>query len=443
MPNNEHYPRTLIVGVHFSDKSGPGTFLGRLFSSWHKDCLATISSDPEPPDWRHCQRHYRTGELKFPFRSLSHKLLSVGRFGEMFPPELYGAIVTHTSTLSKESFVRRLARSLWRKLLRITSGGEIFFHVGPSPELLAWAREFKPDVLYGHCSGLNSVLFLYRIQQELKLPLVLHIMDDMSGTKYSKGLVAKLLRPRFKAEFSELMKSADIIIAICQEMANEYENRYMRPVLSFPIPVEMDAYMGIVRTQWNAGRPFRLQFGGRVGWALRESLVDIALAVSSLRKDGIDVVFDLLTFETESVPDECRILDGVNVKAAVPSAQLPYLQVEADVLVICLDFDPESILQAKYSMPSKLAGCMASGTPILVYGPVGSPVVEYARRESWGKVVDKRDIFVLKEAIQELIDYASLREQLGRKATRLATEKHDAKIVSDEIRNILNMVCRE
>jgi glycosyltransferase involved in cell wall biosynthesis len=122
---------------------------------------------------------------------------------------------------------------------------------------------------------------------------------------------------------------------------------------------------------------------------------------------------------------------------------LPYLQVEADVLVICLDFDPESILQAKYSMPSKLAGCMASGTPILVYGPVGSPVVEYARRESWGKVVDKRDIFVLKEAIQELIDYASLREQLGRKATRLATEKHDAKIVSDEIRNILNMVCRE
>lgn len=88
-------------------------------------------------------------------------------------------------------------------------------------------------------------------------------------------------------------------------------------------------------------------------------------------------------------------------------------------------------------MPSKMADCLASGTPILVYGPAGSPGVEYARREGWGKVVDQRDPAALRATLRELMDSASLREQLGRKAKRLATERHDVKTVSEEMRRIL------
>ncbi len=442
MTHKENYPKTLIIGVHFSDRSGPGTFLGRLFSAWPVDCLATISNNPEPPDWLRCHRHYRTGELKFPFRALSSKLLSVGRFGAMFPPEMPVATLGNPTVSSKLSLIRFIARGLWRTLLRFTNGGEFLFHVGPSPEQFVWVREFNPDVLYGHCSGLNSVLFLRRMQRALGLPLILHVMDDMSDTLYRKGLLAKLLRPRYEVEFRELIRSTNVTIAICQEMAEEYARRYNCSVMSLPIPVEIDIYKAVARTQWNADKPFRLQFGGRVGWALRDSLADIALAVSRLRKDGSEVVFDLLTFEPESVPYNCCVSNGVYVKAAVPSVELPALQAVADALVICLDFDPASILKAKYSMPSKIAGCLASGTPILVYGPIGSPVVEYARRENWGMVVDSRDITALETAIRELMNSAELREQLGRKAKKLALERHDAKIVSEEIRNILNMVCR-
>jgi len=159
-----------------------------------------------------------------------------------------------------------------------------------------------------------------------------------------------------------------------------------------------------------------------------------------LRQEGVDVVFDLLTFEPECLPACFRFLSGVIVQAAVSPAELPRHQVEADTLIICLDFDSESIRQARYSMPSKMAGCLASGTPILVYGPVNSPVVEYARREGWGKVVDSRDPMALQAAVRELMDSASLREHLGRIAKRLADERHDARAVSESMRAILQKV---
>lgn len=435
------YPRTLIVGAYFTEESGSGTFLGRLFSAWPTDRLATVGGGTQAPDWRRCQRHYQTGELRFPLRALSHWLLSAGRLGPMFPLASGAAPAQPATPLPKVSFGRRLARHPWGAFLRLIGGGDIIFRVGPSSQLLSWAREFQPEVLYGHCSSLYSVRLLRRMQQALGLPLVLHFMDDWSETNYRKGWMAKVLRPRFEAEFRELVRSADVTIAICQDMAKEYERRYQRQVLWLPMPVELAAYQDTARTQWTAGRPFRLRYGGRVGWAIHESLTDLAGAVHALRQNGADVVFDLATFQVEEVPTACLASAGVTVQAPGPLAELPRLQAEADVLVVCYDFDSESFRKAKYSMPSKLADCMASGTPILVYGPAGLPVVEYARRDGWGKVVDRRSPAVLRAAVRELMDSAALREQLGRKAKRLAAERHDARAVSEEMRCILTAVC--
>jgi glycosyltransferase involved in cell wall biosynthesis len=267
-------------------------------------------------------------------------------------------------------------------------------------------------------------------------------MDDFPEALYREGWASRSLRPRYLAEFAELVSSANVAIAICQEMAEEYEHRYRRPVAWLPMPVELGAYQAAARTQWTAGRPFRLRYGGRVGWAIRDSLADLAGVVHALRQEGADVAFDLVTFQTEEVPAACLASAGVTVQPLGPLADLPRLQAEADVQVICYDFDSKSFRQARYSMPAKLAACMASGTPILVYGPPGLPVIEYARREGWGKVVDCRDPVVLRAALLELMNSAALREQLGRTAQQLATERHDANTVSESARVILEKALR-
>ena len=368
--------------------------------------------------------------LRAPFKWLVPAIVS----GPVLPSA--SVFASSAKKAAKVSFSRRLAQYPWRVFLRFLGGGEALYRVGPSPELLAWVQEFRPEVLYGHCSDLNSIRFLCLMRQALDIPLVLHVMDDFPEAHYCKGMAAKFLRRRYLNEFAELVRSADITIAICQEMAEEYKERYQREIIWLPMPVEMDAYQDTARTRWTAGEPFLLRYGGRVGWAIQESLADVARAVHAARQAGANLAFDLVTFQMEQVPDACFAASGVSVQRPGSLADLPRMQAEADVLVICYDFDQESFRRARYSMPSKLADCMASGTPILVYGPAGLPVVEYARREGWGMVVDRRDPVALGLAVRELMDSTVLREKLGTTAQRLAAERHDATAVSREMQGI-------
>ena len=314
MGNDTNYPRTLIVGLQFSEQSGGGTFLGRLFTGWPTDCVATACLGNLPPDWRRCSRHYRTGDLEFRLKAPFKWLVSAIGSGQVLPSATAAAPLIAASP--DGSLGRRLAQYPWRMLLRILGGEEILNRVGPSPPLLEWVREFQPDILYGYCSSLNSVRFLRRMQLVLGLPLALHLMDDWPETLYREGWASRFLRPCYLAEFAELVRSADVVIAICQEMAEEYEKRYQRTILWLPQPVELGAYQSAARTQWTAGRPFRLRYGGRVGWAIRESLADLARAVHLLRQEGADVAFDLVTFQTKDVPAACLDSTGVVVQIA-------------------------------------------------------------------------------------------------------------------------------
>lgn len=435
MGADANFPRTLIVGAHFSEDSGVGTFLGRLFSAWPADRLATVCDSRERPDWRRCRLHYRAGGLEYRLRKPFGWLAPANESGRVLPPATVDAATNAAAAgVSRRG---RGTRRIRRAVRRLLGGGEFLYRIGPSPQLLAWVEDFRPEVLYGHCSTLDSVLFLRAMQRALKLPLVLHFMDDFPESLYREGWVSKFVRERYLAEFAGLVGSAAVRIAICEEMAQAYEKRYRRPVLWLPMPVELEAYQTAARTQWAAARPFRLRYGGRVGWAIRECLADLAAAVQTVRREGADVAFDIVTFQRDEVPAACRAAAGVSVHLPGPLADLPRSQAEADLLVICYDFDPVSFRQARYSMPSKLADCMASGTPILVYGPAGLPVVEYARREGWGEVVDRRDPAVLRAAVRELMTSASLREHRGRIARRLALERHAAGAVSESLKDML------
>ena len=78
-----------------------------------------------------------------------------------------------------------------------------------------------------------------------------------------------------------------------------------------------------------------------------------------------------------------------------------------------------------------------SGRPILVYGPAGVGVVEYAREFGWGYIVDLPDRQKLKEAVLRLINDQQFRQQLVETASAVAEANHNAGNVRERLRLLL------
>ena len=102
---------------------------------------------------------------------------------------------------------------------------------------------------------------------------------------------------------------------------------------------------------------------------------------------------------------------------------------EGDLLVPPVNFDHRSIQYIRYSMPTKVPAYLASGTPILVYGPTSVAQVDYALREGWGEVVSRHGVESLKDAIVGLWQSEERRLQLSLNARRVAQANHDSRVV--------------
>jgi glycosyltransferase involved in cell wall biosynthesis len=97
----------------------------------------------------------------------------------------------------------------------------------------------------------------------------------------------------------------------------------------------------------------------------------------------------------------------------------------ADLLVLPVNFDRASRRFIQYSMPAKIAAYLASGTPLLVYGPADVPPVCYAREHGVAVIVDVQSPRVLAQAIAKVLGDEQLRARLTARAVTLARERHD------------------
>jgi hypothetical protein len=107
------------------------------------------------------------------------------------------------------------------------------------------------------------------------------------------------------------------------------------------------------------------------------------------------------------------------------------------VLVLPFNFEADSAEYMRLSMPTKAPAYMASGAPILVYGPSHIAPVRYAIREGWGHVVSTPGADAVAKAIADLADNQYLRESVAKRAQAIAALRHNAVRVRAEFQDLL------
>jgi hypothetical protein len=115
----------------------------------------------------------------------------------------------------------------------------------------------------------------------------------------------------------------------------------------------------------------------------------------------------------------------------------------ADILFLPFSFAPEEMHTVKTAFPSKTADYLASGTPILVFGPKYSTLVAYALREGFGEIVMEPEGELLAHAIQRIARDAGRREMLSRRGQVVFSKYHDIAQQRVDFVRLLNTIVRE
>ncbi|MCS6298061.1 MAG: hypothetical protein H8K09_17635 [Nitrospira sp.] len=417
----QDFPRILVVtGNNFNLVTGGGITLTNLFRGWPADRLANVHDDATPVDRTVCRNFYRLTEQEirwvWPFSLLRR---SYGRFKDhsVGGPQSTGARGPSAGESAIETAKRVIGDSVPKRACL-------------TKDLTAWVEDFRPTLLYGFLGSLEQVDLTRQLAKRYAIPLVVHMMDDWPAVLHTGGLLGPVVGPLLRHELKATLRQATGRFAICEQMCEEYHQRYGYSFLPFQNALDVERWLPDSRTEWKAGSPFVLRYvGSIVPDGQRESLRDIARAVARLAADGLDVQLRIHSPRHESAYLHALASPAVRIEGPPDPTSIARLLAGTDLLVLPYNFDARSARYIRLSLPTKAPAYMISGTPILVYAPGDVATARYATKEGWGHVVATRGEEPVMSAIRTLMQNATLREQLGRRAREVAVARHDATVV--------------
>jgi glycosyltransferase involved in cell wall biosynthesis len=177
-------------------------------------------------------------------------------------------------------------------------------------------------------------------------------------------------------------------------------------------------------------------YAGRIGLGIEFSLKLIAKAIQDINASlGLSVK---LVFRTEDKLNWMNDYSCVDHQPYASYSEMPGILAEADILMLPYDFSEESIRFIKYSMPTKATEYMISGTPVVVFAPSDTAIVNYAKKYNCFELVTENSLERLSQSLTRLIQDEHTRRQLGEKAKEIAETHHAADIVTRQFREALS-----
>jgi glycosyltransferase involved in cell wall biosynthesis len=430
-------PRIVIIGETFRSNGGGGITMMNLFKEWPSDKLAVITElvSESSPEY-HCTKYYQIGHLekRIPIflRILKNKKISgertLNNFANMISPDN-----------NSSSGLRRTLRSIYHMFVRILGLNHIINRTVLSDNLVEWVKAYNPEVIYHQPFRFSDMSLAFQLKSLTKLPLVLHVMDDIVSFINKPNLLYPYWQQKIKRQFKTLVNVSSVCLSISDSMSDEYQNRYNKTFLAFRNPVDFERWSKFQKSTWQISHPAKIIYTGRLVPPNVSSLLLICRTVSSLRSKGNNIILDIYSLDDyHYFSKRIKSLSGINLKRPVSYDKIPLLLAQYDIAILPIDFNKRGIRFAKFSISTKTSEYLASGVPVLLLTPAGTALDDYGKKTQSMLVVNEKRINQIEGKLMELINDESLRKKLARNAIDAASKDSDAEVIRNRFSYIIN-----
>lgn len=295
-------------------------------------------------------------------------------------------------------------------------------------------KSFAPDIIYT-TSGSYAVnrIVLY-LSKKLRIPIVLHVMDDWVVAKNNYGLLSLCQGPFIRRSFVDLVRIATLRYGISEGMKLAYEQRY-----GYRFHVLSTLVEGIWVRKGEAKKNRDVLSIGYVGsfTGLSQSepiqdLVDVLNQWNGACKYKLTLLVTPATYHhaTRYFAGNAAVEIGL-----APADDACYYELlrSFDLLLMPSSLSGVAKKYIKYSIPAKFYSYLAAGVVVLYYGDSESEQIRYARENRLGLVVTDRTLNALRSTLQRFAeDWAGAQDYLDRQYDFMR-KNHDANSIRQSL----------
>ncbi len=421
--------KVLVISHNvFCKTTNMGKTLMAYFKGWDANNIAQLYVHSEIPTDDICKNYYRMTDKEIIKSVFTRKSGTIFREQDIKKDEINSRVDTGvTAQLYQKARTRTpliyFARNLWWSL-----------GSWKTKKLLAWVDEFSPDVIF-LASGDYS--FIYKIALKLakrkNIPLVISCMDDYYFNNHNeRKFGGKAVHKAYMRQVQKTMKYADCIFPICEKMSRDYSKFFNKPCHTLGTPSSIKEKLSCEKT--NA-----ISYIGNLGYNRHLQLIAIGKALKNIDCKEKPQYIDVYSAETR--PEILNVLteeNGIKFHGSVSSDKVLEITGQSMAVIHTESFDPVTRKSVAYSVSTKIADALVSGTCILAYGPSEIASIEYLRENDAAYCIS--DPLKLEEGLTELIESKELREKYIDNASALAIKNHDSDKNCKMIREVLEQL---
>lgn len=409
--------RVIIVGTIPYNKNTSSRAFDAYFHNWEKKNMRQIFSNTKTPVKGHCGSLYQITDARLLKRWL-HRIDEVGIiFDDKDLPDDWdsndlevgnGTVNALYKFGSKDSPLKYILRGiLWKNKYWNTE------------KLNTWLDEFRPECVF---LAFSDDYFIPRIalyiSEKYNIPIMSCIGDDYYfNDRTSLSPFYHIYRKTYKKLIDKVFSRPGSAMYIGNKIRDKYNSEFS--LNGETIYLTSDIKRREFR-EIDQNNP-KIMYAGNVRLGRNDSLVDIGNALQKISKDYYVDVYS--TEQNEEFLKGFKECPGVRFHGSVPYVEIMKLTSECDISIIVEGFEKKDVDTTRYSLSTKAADAIASGSNIFVYGSKECGVIEYMENTGCSMVCSNKEELV--DKLKELIYNKILQKKLYDRAIEVDIEDHD------------------
>ncbi len=416
--------KVLIVSHNcFSTTQNMGKTFLSLFNQFKKNELMQIYLYPSVPNVDVCKSYFRITDADVlrsvikrrhcGFEIFADVRSSGGLFESADTEKRYNAINR------KSSLARRVRDMVWK------------LGNWRSKELKNWLKSVKPDVVF---YALGDAAFSQNIaawiSKFLNIPLVTYVCDDFYFSGKTATGLERLINAPMLANIKKTIKRSELLISICDELGELYKKEFKAPYKTIMTgsSFEANSLSGLKKNK-------QISYIGNLGLNRWKSLLDIKGALDEINLKNNDN-YELVYYGRENENLIGKIVYG----GFLDNESIKKVMAESLLLVHTESFDEISRDRVRYSISTKIADSLASGTCLLAYGPADIASMEHLMKNDCAYCITaKEDLY---DRLSFILENPAQRFENARKGCEVAQLYHNTekngKFLYELISDIVN-----